>query len=140
PLESEVSAGFVNYSGRYPVAIYSDGKALKVPIELPPGSYTLTVRARKGAFIRMTRKVDVVPGETATIAEPSMGTLTVKANPSNCRISIDGEYVDDVPILQLPIQTGTHVIQFNWPAQGKKLNKTVNISAGEGESLFGEPE
>jgi serine/threonine protein kinase len=140
PLESEVTAGFVNYNGRYPVSISSDGKALKVPIELPPGSYTLTIRARKGAFIRMTRKVDVTSGETTTITEPSMGTLTVKANPSNCRISIDGEYVDDVPILQLPVQTGTHVVQFNWPAQGKKLNKTVNISAGEGESLFGEPE
>jgi hypothetical protein len=139
-LEPEVTAGFVKYNGRYPVSIYSDGKALKVPIELAPGSYNLTVRARKGAFIRMTRKVDVVSGETTTITEPSMGTLTVKANPSNCRISIDGEYVDDVPILQLPVQAGTHVIQFNWPAQGKKLNKTVNISAGEGESLFGEPE
>lgn len=139
-LESEVSVGFVKYNGRYPVSISNDGKALKVPIELPPGSYTLTIRARKGAFIRMTRKVDVSAGETTTITEPSMGTLTVKANPSNCRISIDGEYVDDVPILQLPVQTGTHVIQFNWPAQGKKLNKTVNISAGEGESVFGEPE
>ena len=140
PLESEVAAGLVNYSGRYSVTIYSDGKALKTPIELSPGSYTFTIRARKGAFIRMTRKVDVVSGETATITEPAMGKLTVKANPSNCRISIDGEYVDDVPILALPVQTGTHVIQFNWPAQGKKINKTVNISAGEGESLFGEPE
>ncbi|MCI0444727.1 protein kinase [bacterium] len=139
-LEPEVTAGFVKYSGRYPVTIYSDGKALKTPIELPPGSYNLTIRARKGAFIRMTRKVDVVSGETATITDPAMGKLTVKANPSNCRISIDGEYVDDVPILALPVQAGKHVVQFNWPAQGKKLNKTISISAGEGESLFGEPE
>jgi hypothetical protein len=133
--------GFLRYSGRYPVTISSDGKALKgSPIELPAGTYNITIRARKGAFIRSTRKVEIAAGETATITEPPMGKLTVKAIPSNCRISIDGEYVDDVPIQELPVQAGAHVIQFNWPAQGKKLNKTVNISAGEGESLFGEPE
>ncbi len=140
-LQSEATAGFVRYSGRYPVTIFNEGKALKGnPIELMPGSYTLTIRARKGAYIRVTRNVDVVSGETATISEPAMGELTVKANPSNCRISIDGEYVDDTPIFNLPVQAGSHVIQFNWQTQGKRLNKTITISAGRGETIFGEPE
>jgi hypothetical protein len=134
--------GFLRYSGRYPVTIISDGKALKGnPIELPAGKYSLTIRTRKGAFIRSTRTVEIVAGETATLNEPPMGFLSIRAQPSNARVSIDGERYDDaLPINNLPIQAGNHVIQFNWEAQGKRLSKTVTISTGQKESIFGVPE
>ncbi len=116
------------------------GKALKGnPIELPAGTYNLTIRARKGAFIRTTRKVEIVSGETATIAEPAMGSLTVTAQPSACRVSIDGEFVDETPIRDLPVQAGNHVIQFNWKT-GERLNKNVSVSAGQNGKIFGVPE
>jgi serine/threonine protein kinase len=142
-LEPEAGmVGFLRYSGRYPVTIISEGKALKGnPIELPAGKYSITIRTRKGAVIRSTRTVEIISGETATITEPPMGFLSIRAQPSNARVSIDGERYDDaLPINNLPIQAGNHVIQFNWETQGKRLSKTVNISAGQKESIFGVPE
>ncbi|HSP07473.1 MAG TPA: PEGA domain-containing protein, partial [Acidobacteriota bacterium] len=140
-LQQAAVPGLVRYLFSYPVAVYSGGKVIKGnPLSLPPGTYTLTFRGRSPAYIRYTRTVTVVSGETATVSQPRMGKITVKANPSNCKISIDGEYVDETPIFDLPIQEGSYMVQFNWPALGKKLSKPVAISPDESVSVVGVPE
>ena len=140
-LQQAAEPGLVRYLFSYPVAVYSAGKVIKGnPISLPPGSYTLTFRGRTPAYIRFSRTVTVVSGETVTIGQPAMGKVTIKANPSNCRISIDGEYVDEAPIFSLPIQAGSYMVQFNWPALGKILSKPVTISPDESVNVVGVPE
>jgi hypothetical protein len=69
-----------------------------------------------------------------------MGTLTVKANPSNCKISINGEVIDDAPIFSLPVQSGTQVIGFNWVKMGKTLKKSVEIPQGQSVTVTGVPD
>jgi hypothetical protein len=131
----------VHYTGSYPVAVFSGGKVLHGPtITLPEGSYKLSFVSKKGAFIRFTKTVEIHPGETINISQPPLGNLNVKANPSNCRISIDGQYVDDAPIFAMPVQAGTHVIQFDWIKLNSRLSKTVMINAGETQSVVGVPE
>ena len=44
-----------------------------------------------------------------------MGLLTINANPSNCKITIDGKYQDSPPIIDLPIQPGDHHVAVEWP-------------------------
>jgi hypothetical protein len=59
-----------------------------------------------------------------------MGTIKVIAQPSNCKISIDGEFIDLAPIVNFPISTGDHTIGFNWEKLGKKRSKSTTIDAG----------
>jgi hypothetical protein len=84
--------------------------------------------------------VEVKPGETVTVKGPPMGSINIKAQPSNCKISIDGEFVDVSPITNLAIQAGNHTILFDWERLGKTLNKEVTISAGGSQSVTGVPE
>jgi hypothetical protein len=140
-LESAPTTGTLHYTGSYPVAVFSGGKALRGPtITLPEGTYKLSFVSKKGAYIRFTKTVEVHPGETINISQPPLGNLSVKANPSNCRISIDGQYVDDAPIFAMPVQAGAHVLQFDWTKLNSRLNKTVMINAGETQSVVGAPE
>ncbi len=141
-LKAVVVPGTVTYTGSYPVTIYVNGKAVSGnSVDLPPGSHTLTFRSRRSqkAVIRFTQTVNLEPGETIAVKGPpkGMGTLNVNATPSNCRISVDGEFVDVVPIRNLPVQGGSHMIQFNWEKMGKKLEKTVVLSQGQSETLMG---
>ncbi len=141
-LKPVVVPGTVTYTGSYPVAIYVDGSAVSGnSVELSPGSHTLTFRSRKNqkAFIRFSQTVNVDPGQTIAIKGPpkGMSSLNVNATPSNCRIYVDGEFVDVVPIRNLPVQAGSHTIQFNWEKMGKKLEKTVVLSQGQSEKVMG---
>jgi serine/threonine protein kinase len=140
-LEPVVLTGFVKYVGSHPVTVYSAGKALRGnPVELNAGNYTLSFRSKKEAFIRFSQKVEVKPGETTVVKGPTMGSLNVRAVPSNCKISIDGEFVDFAPIQNLAIQSGNHMILFNWEKMGKTLNKEVSISGGQSQTVTGVPE
>lgn len=140
-LQQAAEPGFVRYLFSDPVVVYSSGKVLKGnPISLLPGSYTLTFRGKSPAYIKKSTKVEIMPGETVTINQPAMGSISIKANPSNCKISIDGEYIDESPILGLRIQSGSYMIQFNWPAQDKKLSKPVTIEPGQSVTVTGKPE
>jgi hypothetical protein len=112
------------------------------PLELLPGSYRLTFRSRPDAYIRFTRTVQLKEGQTLSMKVPpdGMGSVTIKANPSNCKISINGEFIDTAPIFNLPIQAGNHTILFDWEKLGKTLTKTMVVSADQTETITGVPE
>jgi serine/threonine protein kinase len=138
-FEPTIQPGSVRYSGRYRISIINQGKTLKGnPVELSPGAYTLTFKSRQNAYITFTRKVEIESGKTITIQEPAMGKLTVKAAPSNCKVYLNGDYLDDVPIFGFPVQAGTHVVQFTWPALGKKLSTRISISANDTQTVVGD--
>lgn len=140
-LQEIALPGIVKYTGAYPVTILSGGKPFRTSsISLPPGTYKLTFITKQRAYIRFSKSIEVKAGQTVTVPGPAMGSLSVKANPSNCKISVNGEYLDDAPIFNMPIQTGTHVIEFHWPKLGTKLNKTVIIQSGQTETVIGIPE
>jgi len=133
--------GYVRCAGQYPMAVFLEGKVIRGnPVALRPGTYNLTFKATQKAYIRFSRKVEVKCGDTVNIGEPAMGSITVKANPSNCRISIDGDYMEDAPVFDLPVQAGSHVVHFDWHTLDKKRSTPVTVLAGRHETLFGVPE
>ena len=133
--------GFVKFGGPHRVAIISGSRALKGnPIQLEPGTYKLTFRSSKDVYIRFTKTVVIQSGETAVVPAPAMGKITVKAFPSNCKILINGEFVDVAPVLNLPIQAGNHTITFSWDTLNKKTSKTVTVEEGQSQTVTGVPE
>lgn len=137
-LQATVQPGMVKYAGKYPVAIILNGKTLKGnPVSLDPGTYKLSFYSNKPAYVRMTKTVEVQAGETVTVSEPAMGQLSVKAIPSNCKIHVDGEFLDVAPIFNRPIQAGTHTILFNWETLGKKQTRQVIVSGGKSDTITG---
>jgi len=130
-LNQIATPGSVRYTGRYPVSIIVDGKFIAGnPVSVSPGNHTITLKSRKDAFIRTTRRVEVTAGQTVTVGDPEMGMIKVIAQPSNCKISIDGEFIDLAPIVNLPISAGDHSIGFNWEKLGKKRTKSASIDGG----------
>ena len=139
-MEAVAVPGTVRYSGDYPVSLFVNGKASRGnQLSLPAGTYTISVRAKTNAFIRLSKQVEVHPGQTTTIQQPAMGILNIKANPSNCKISIDGDFVDDAPIFNLPVQSGRHTILFNWDKLSKRLTKDVQVEADQTDTIMGVP-
>ena len=61
-----------------------------------------------------------------------MGTFSITANPSNCKIFINGVFVDSPPIFDMPLQAGNHAIRVAWEKQAKE--KTINITVAPGQS------
>jgi hypothetical protein len=125
--------GAVAVQSTYPVDVILDGRTLAngaegPKLELPAGSYSVTLRAPK-VFMSRTLEVDVKPGETTVLRAPSLGKLNIKATPGSCEVSIDGAFVDYPPILNLPISEGRHTVTFKW-ADGSK-QEVVQVDAGK---------
>jgi len=140
-LQAVALPGYLKFSGSGRIVVLSGSKVLKGnPIELEPGTHKLTFRSGKDAYIHFTKTVEIKAGETTVVRGPEMGKITIKAVPSNCKISINGEFIDEAPILNLPIQEGNHSITFNWETLGKKQTKTVSIDAGASQTVTGIPE
>jgi len=133
--------GIISYQGSHPVSIYNQRKlvlntASSPTVKLPPGQYTFTlVSTPPKALIRDVRKVEVKAGETTVIQAPAMASLNINARPGNCKIFIDGVYIDFPPIFNVPVQAGRHQIRIVWEKQGKEKSGTLDLAGGESKSI-----
>jgi hypothetical protein len=80
-------------------------------------------------FLRSTLTVEVKGGGDSTVEAPGLGKLSIKANPDNCRIFIDGTFVDFPPILEKRVAAGTHTVSFRWE-DGARSEEGVAVSPG----------
>ena len=106
------------------------------PITLDEGTYTLVVRNDK-LFARTSVPVTVRGSETTrpAVSLPELGSLTVQAQPSNCKVYVDGTYVDVTPVLDLPIAAGPHDIRVVFVPNGAAREKKVTIKADRSERV-----
>jgi hypothetical protein len=106
------------------------------PLTLEEGNYTLVVRNDK-VFAQTSVPVVVRAGETArpVASFPGLGTLTVQAQPSNCKVYVDGAYVDVTPILDLPIAAGDHAVKVVFVPNNAAQERRVSIRADKGERV-----
>ncbi len=66
-----------------------------------------------------------------TITFPALGTLTVQAQPSNCKVFVDDRYVDVTPVLELPISAGGHRVKVIFVPNGSTQEVPVSIDGGK---------
>jgi hypothetical protein len=98
------------------------------PIDLPEGKHTLTFRNEK-FFVHETAQVAVAAGKTTApvVTLPLLGSLTVQAQPSNCKVYVDGTYVDVTPVLDLPIASGGHRVKVVFVPTGTEQEVPVTV-------------
>jgi hypothetical protein len=65
------------------------------------------------------------------ITFPALGTLTVQAQPSNCKVFVDGVYVDVTPVLELPIASGGHHVKVVFVPNGAEQEQAVAVTGGK---------
>ncbi|HET8948496.1 MAG TPA: protein kinase [Candidatus Polarisedimenticolia bacterium] len=106
------------------------------PLTLEEGKYTLVVRNDK-VFAKTSIPIVVKEGETMrpSATFPGLGSLTVQAQPSNCKVYVDGAYVDVTPILDLPIAAGDHAVKVVFVPNGATQDRRVSIRADRSERV-----
>jgi len=119
----------------YDVEIYAGdrriGKAGET-LALVEGKHALTFRNDK-LFVKESAQVAVEGGRASTplITFPAIGSLTVQAQPSNCKVFVDGVYVDVTPVLNLPIASGGHRVKVVFVPNGAEQEVNVAVSGGK---------
>jgi hypothetical protein len=92
----------------------------------------------KELFVKETAPVRVVGGRTVTpsVTLPGLGILTVQANPSNCKVYVDGEYLDVTPVLGRSIAAGSHRVKVVYVPDGTVREESIVVKEGEESRLM----
>jgi hypothetical protein len=135
-----VAEGKVSIISTYPVDVLWRGKALSrgqasPQVSLPAGRQVLTlVASAQGVKLNVT--VDVRAGAVTGLTAPELGRISIRANPDNCQIFVDGTFLDYPPILDKPIAVGAHTVEFRWP-DGARRTQTVDVAQGAPTYVMG---
>jgi serine/threonine-protein kinase len=136
PLQASVTPGRLLVTAPYPIELTVQPTggggartfraATNQNVSLRPGGYDIQLSA-PDVFFAQSEIVEIGEGQQLTLPVPKAVSVNVAAVPSNCRVSIDGRYVDVTP-LGLTIVTGRHQFKFEWPALGESLTRSESIS------------
>lgn len=130
-LQSLSPPGRVAVSAAYPVDVLWRGKVLaraqaSSEVSVPSGPQVVTLVA-PAYFLRLDVPVEVRANESVALSAPALGKLNIRAQPDNCRVLIDGQFVDYPPILEKPVAAGRHTVAFEWP-DGVRREHPVEVT------------
>jgi hypothetical protein len=133
----------VTIASAYPLDVSWRGRVLargevSPRVSVPGGRQTLSV-ASATHFLRADLVVNVAAGGEAEVEAPILGRISIRANPDNCQVFIDGTFVDYPPILDKPVSAGTHAVAFKWP-DGKEARETVEVQGSKVAFVVGRKE
>jgi hypothetical protein len=142
-LERVLPPGTVAVSSPYPIDVLWRGKTLakgevSPRVQVAGGRQVLTL-VSGSLFLRAELPVNVVSGSETPLEAPGVGRVSIRANPDNCEVFINGAFVDYPPILDRPVAAGTHTVSFRWP-DGQKSGQTVQVSRGAATFVTGRKE
>jgi hypothetical protein len=125
-LSKVIPPGYLVVSADYPVNVSVDGRRRSGSrISLRPGTYQVSLSA-PSVFYSSSRSVTIRTGQASEISLPAATSVTIAANPSNCKVRINGRDAGYVPV-NTQITIGRHEIEFLWEAMGKTLTVTEDI-------------
>jgi serine/threonine protein kinase len=135
--------GKVNVLSAYPLDVLWRGKLLargqtSPQISLPAGRQVLTLVAGEYA-LKANVTVDVRPSAATDVAAPQLSRISIRANPDNCQVFVDGAFLDFPPILDKPLSVGRHTVEFRWP-DGARRVETVDVAKGSPAYVMGRKE
>ncbi len=125
-LPKVIPPGYLVVQADYPVDISVDGRRRSGSrISLRPGTYQVSLSA-PSVFYSSSRSVTIRTGQASEVSLPAATSVTIAANPSNCKIRINGRDAGYVPV-NTQITIGRHEIEFLWEAMGKTLTVTEDV-------------
>jgi serine/threonine-protein kinase len=136
--EGPPSTLFVESS--YPVTVTVSGRVVATDkagatATLPAGTYDVLLES-PSVFLKYRESVQLPADGAATVRAPATGTINVRASPDNCKVFVNGVFVDYPPILERAIVAGSHVVAFEWP-DGARREEKVQVRAGRPSYLQG---
>lgn len=146
PLEPVVQPATLVVVAPFPVRVSSGGESWQVDgrksIPLEPGRRQVTLRSASVVY-EQRLSLDLAPGERHEIRLPEAVTVRVMAQPSRCRLTVDGREIDWLPVdVTLPL--GPHELLFSWDQLGASRTLEVQVTpetrrlfvsaTGDGES------
>jgi hypothetical protein len=139
-LEPSGPLGTVTVASSFPLDVLWKGRVLargqsSPRVSLPAGRQLLTLSAA-AYFLRSNVSVDVRGGVANSVGAPGLGKISIRANPDNCQVLIDGVFVDYPPILDKAIAAGSHSVTFKWP-DGSRAEQVAEIALGRIEYVMG---
>jgi len=142
-LEPAGPLATITVSSSYPIDVSWRGRSLargetSPRVQVPGGRQALSV-ASAGHFVRADVVVNAPPGGSASVEAPALGRVSIRANPDNCQVFIDGTFVDYPPIMDKAVGAGGHVVSFKWP-DGAESKETVEVQPGKVSFVSGRKE
>jgi len=142
-LEPAGPLATVTVASTYPLDVSWRGRSLargevSPRVQVPGGRQVLTVSAA-AQFVKGEVVVTAAAGGAASVEAPALGRLSIRGNPDNCQVFVDGVFVDYPPILDKPVGAGPHVVSFKWP-DGAEAKESVDVQAGKVSFVTGRKE
>lgn len=133
--------GSLTVESAYRVAIHLRGNVLapaaaRPSVSLRPGTYQVQLLA-PDVFLSRTYEVSIREGETTTLTTPGLGRVNVRANPSNCTVTVDGFSAGSPPIMNRDIAAGNHEFVFVWPGDVRDT-QTIRVEASKPAYVIGQ--
>lgn len=124
----------------YPLTVSVGGRILAsdkpgVTATLSAGTQEVLLESAP-IFLKHRETVQLAAGSTTTIKAPATGKIGVRATPDNCKVFLNGVFVDYPPILDRTIAAGSHVVSFEWP-DGTKTEERIQVQAGRPSYVMG---
>jgi len=138
-----VPEGRVTVLSAYALDVIWQGKVLargqtSPEVCLPAGRQVLNLLA-PAYGLRSNVTVAVRPGAAAGVEAPALCRISIRANPDNCQVFVDGVFLDYPPILDKQLAVGPHVVEFRWP-DGARRQVTVDLTRGAPGYVMGRKE
>ncbi len=137
PLAPVIPPGILLLEAPYPLRVQVAGQTLDITgrreISLPPGSHAVRLSAAS-VFYSDRSSVNIRSGQRTTLPLPEAVEIRVMANPSRCRLRIDGREVDWLPA-DVRLVVGVHDFEFVWEGLGRSQTLTREIQP-DSQRLF----
>lgn len=104
------------------------------PVSLSAGSHT--IRVRRPGYTEFTDVIDVEPGQRIELPIDLMAlamVLTVRSDPDEARVFVDGTFRGNTPI-ELELIEGEHSIRVTAPRYHEQL-RTITAAAGQIDAI-----
>jgi hypothetical protein len=133
-LKAMPKPGQLSVVSGYPVDVVWQGRTLSSEtvspqVSIAAGSQVVTLVA-PSVFLRRDFQVNVPAGGPTAIEAPGVGEINIMARPENCRVLINGTFVDYPPIRDRAVVVGSQTVTFEWP-DGVTKERTVEVAPGK---------
>jgi len=131
-VEASIYPGWLALFAPIELEVQAHGRVLQFDERhqalLPSGRHDIVVVSRELGY-RSSRVVDVKPGEVTRLSiEPPKTTLTVTAM-APAQVWLDGTHLGAAPLVDVPIDLGTHQLVVRHPTAGEERRTIAATSA-----------